>query len=112
MESWNHILTAALLGTEKRMLQKQEFEERLSETFELIAAKAESKEDLFLQAASLLYNYRQSGVRPLHQERVSLPKAGNEEKPYASPEAHQVLAEIFESEIRSLLYLWLTHCAS
>ena len=110
MESWNHIINTALLGTSKKELKKEDLDGELADSFDLIARNAESKEDAFLQSAALLYNYRQCGVQPLYDEQAALSIAATEEKVYATPAAHRVLLEILETGILPLMKFWLDHC--
>jgi hypothetical protein len=110
MESWNHIVNAAMLGTEKRALKKEDLFSDARECFDLITEQAESKEDAFLQTASLLYNIRQCGFTPMHKEGLSISKAEDEEKPYANEVARRVLYDILETTSTSLFRFWLYQC--
>lgn len=110
MESWNNVINAALLGTEKKALRKEEVEAPFVQSFETIEQKASDKEDVFLQTAALLYNYRQCGYVPVKKEAASLPVAEAEEKEYASPLAHAVLKDVVDSGSLSLLQFWLEQC--
>lgn len=112
MESWNHIINTALLGTDKRMLKKEDIVSDLSEDFDLIASQTQNKEDLFLQTAALMYNYRQCGFVPMHKETVSILQAEEEVKAYVNPLAQQVLYDIIEAGSISLLQFWLEKCVS
>ena len=107
MESWNHIINIALLGTDKRMLKKEE----LSEIAELFGTSNDSdKEEFFLQSAALVYNFRQCGVVPMHREEISISQAEKEEKTYANQLAHRVLYDILETGSTSLFHFWLNQC--
>lgn len=109
MESWNHIINTALLGTEKRVLKKEDVGE-VAEHLDAITA-ASNKEEAFLQTAALVYNFRQCGYAPMHKEGISLSQAEKEEKPYANELAHRVLYDILETGSNSLFYFWLKQCA-
>lgn len=111
MESWNHIINAALLGTEKRALKKDDIVQDAAEYFDLIREQAESKEEAFLQTASLLYNIRQCGFNPIRKEGISISKAQDEEKQYANELAHHLLYDILETTSTSLFRFWLEQCA-
>jgi len=52
----------------------------------------------FLQVAAVAFNYRQSGIQPLHKETVNLPAAPAEEKRYCSAAAIQALKDIQSEE--------------
>lgn len=110
MESWNHIIHTALLGTDKKVLKKDDLPAGLAEPFDLLVQMADSKEEAFLQTAALVYNYRQCGFLPLQKEVPQLPMAEEEEQAYASPAAHGVLADILEVGSTSLLHFWLQEC--
>ena len=112
MESWNQVIHTALLGTEKKTLQKEEVDEYLAESLDLIAAQTVDKEEAFLQTASLVYNARQCGTVPLKKETIFLPQAEPEEKPYASPAAHAVLSDILDTGSTALFQFWLEQCSA
>ncbi len=111
MESWNHIVNTALLGTEKRALKKEDLISDAGAYFDLIIERAESKEEAFLQTASLLYNIRQCGFTPMRKEGILFAKAEEEEKSYANELAHRVLYDILETTSISLFRFWLELCA-
>jgi hypothetical protein len=112
MESWNHIINTALLGTDKKQLVKENLPAEISEGFDWIVRNTESKEDAFLQTAAMLYNFRQCGVLPLHPEGVFISLADKEDKAQAVPLAHQALYDIVETGSVPLLRLWLKQCTS
>lgn len=110
MESWNNIINAALLGTEKKALRKEEMDAAFVQLFEAVERHTGDREEIFLQTAAIVYNYRQCGAVPLKKDAVSLPVAGAEEKEYASSFAHAVLKDIVDSGSSSLLQFWLEQC--
>lgn len=110
MESWNHIINTALLGTEKKALRKEDLDAALAGSFDAVAQRGGDKEEAFLQTAALVYNYRQCGFLPLKKE-ASLPLAEAEEKRYASAVAHAVLKDLMEAGSTSLLQFWMKQCA-
>lgn len=110
MESWNQVIHTALLGTEKKTLRKEDVDEYLAQSLDLIAVQSGDKEEAFLQAASVVYNARQCGAVPLKKETVFLPQAEPEEKSYASPAAHAVLSDILDTGSTSLFQFWLEQC--
>src|SRR6516162_4396629 len=111
MESWNYIVNAVLLGTEKRSIRGEDLDAQFAEQFSIISERIASREEVLLNTASLIYNFRQCGFSPLHKEGISLPEAPNEEKQYAIAPAHVVLSDILESGSISLLHFWLLNCA-
>jgi hypothetical protein len=110
METWNHIINTALLGTEKRVLKKEELTPEVAEYFDLITTQTETREDAFLQTASLIYNFRRCGFTPMHKAATSISKAEKEEKRYATESAHSVLYDILETTSNSLFHFWLNQC--
>ncbi|MCS3797722.1 DUF5691 domain-containing protein [Niastella sp. OAS944] len=111
MQTWEHIIHTALLGTDKRPPGTNELPEALSEAAALIQQSTTDKEEQFLQMAALLFNYRQCGTMPVKKENVTIEKAGAEEKQYCSRLAMQTLKDILDSESNSLLQFWLQHCS-
>lgn len=111
MESWNEIINIALVGTDKRVLKKENLGADIADYFDLIA-QTETREEVFLRAAALLYNYRQCGFLPLSKETFTISKADTEDKEYVSPVAHQILQDIFDTGSISLFEFWLQHCFS
>src|SRR5437763_9015903 len=107
MEAWNHIVHAALLGTEKKPIKKEELIPEVAEYFESVAEQTPNREEAFLNTASILYNIRQCGFIPAHKEGLIILKADEEEKKYASELAHRVLYDILETSSNSLFHFWL-----
>lgn len=110
MESWNRVVNASLLGTEKRSLKAEELTTDFTEVVAAIAQQTEDKEDIFLQTAALVYSYRQCGFVPLNKAAVAISKAETETKEYASSFAHAVLRDVIETGSISLLSYWLEAC--
>jgi hypothetical protein len=112
MQYWDHIIHAALLGTDKRALTPTELPPGLAEAATLVQQNTTiDKEEQFLQTIALAFNYRQCGVMPLQKEGITTVKAGEEEKQYGNAQAMQTLKDILDIESHSLLRLWLQHCA-
>jgi hypothetical protein len=110
MESWNEIVHIAMLGTDKRLLNEASLPE-LKENAAAVSERYTNKEEQFLGLASLVLNYRQSGVMPVRNKEVHLTKASTEEHAYANALAHQVLNEIIAEDSISLLSVWLQWCS-
>lgn len=111
MESWNNIINTAMIGTDKKTIGVHELPESIREAVDKIVANERTdKEEKFLQTASLVFNYCQCGVVPLHKEHVTLPAASPEEKGYCSELSTHVLKDILSEENIPLLKLWLQHC--
>src|SRR5689334_3731886 len=106
MESWNHIINTAILGTDKARLKKEALYLEDLPVDQLLAGDNSGAEG-FLQVAAAVFNFRQCGFVPLKQETVSISKAEAEVKPYASTKAHQVLNDLLEAESTELLHFWL-----
>jgi hypothetical protein len=110
MESWNLIINTALLGTDKRVLKKEEIGADLAGAIDVVTASAQNQEEVFLQTAALVYNYRQCGFMPMRKEAVSISRAEEEVRGYVSTLAHHVLYDILVTGSISLLQFWLEHC--
>ncbi|NOT92083.1 DUF5691 domain-containing protein [Ferruginibacter sp.] len=92
MEFWNNIINTSMIGTDKKNISATELPDDLTEVAALINANNNlDKEENFLQVAAVAFNYRQSGVQPLHKETVHLPAAPAEEKKYCNAAAVQAL---------------------
>jgi len=111
MELWNEIIHTAMLGTDKKAISVDTLADDLSEAATLINSNTNTdKEEKFLQLASVIFNYRQSGALPLYKEEINLQPASTEEKEYCSIEAMQALQDILSEESIPLLKFWLRHC--
>jgi hypothetical protein len=112
MHFWNNIINTALIGTDKRQLAADDLTEELAEPFELINAEENiDKEEKFLQAASVAYNFRQSGAGAISNADVAMALAPIEESSYAKSVAINVLKDILEESSNGLLSLWLYECS-
>lgn len=113
MHSWNMVINAAVIGTDKKMPAAEDFPAAVAAPVQLIYGNTETdKEEKFLQSAALLYGYQQCGILPVTNETVTISPALEETKPYCSRRASQVLKDIFTAESISLLLLWLKQCAA
>lgn len=101
----------ALLGTDRAALPEEQDPAALGEAFRLVAEQGLDKEDGFLQMASIAMNWRKCGELPPN-EQVYFPLAGEEESPYCSEAARQVLDNMLVIENEPLLQLWLSLCAA
>lgn len=111
MQFWNHIITTSMIGTDKKTVAITDLPDSLSSAATTILENKETdKEDIFLQLASLAFNYRQCAVSSLQKEQVTLPPAPAEEKEYCHSLAHQVLKDILSEESIPLLKFWLELC--
>lgn len=108
---WNKIMHTALLGTDRAALPEETDASELGAAFRLVAQQEPDKEDGFLQLASITMNWKKCGELPV-QEQVFFPFAGEEENPYCSEAARQVLDEILAIDNEPLLQLWLSLCAA
>ena len=111
MEFWNQIVQTAIIGTEKKQIAP----DTLGSDFAVpVTAITENnnidKEEQFLQIAALAFNYRQSGVEPLHKPDIATNICPDETKYYCSDIAHQTLKDILFEDSNSLLKIWLEKC--
>ena len=58
MESWNHIVNTILLGTDKKVVRREELDSEFAEQFTIITDRVASKEEAFLHTAALVFNFR------------------------------------------------------
>lgn len=108
---WNNIITTALLGTGKKPLLPEDLPADLLPAANIILAdKQQDQETHFLQLASLVLNYRQSGVMPLHKEGVALPLCLPEERPYCNTSAVYALQDALDMDLLPLVSFWLECC--
>lgn len=111
MEHWNHIVTAAMMGTDKSPVNAAALPSALAEPASMILENSSiSKEEQFLQLAALLMNFRQSGVSALPDPGIVVDKAPDETLPYCSNAAMQVLKDIVGEDMDTLIKYWLTRC--
>jgi hypothetical protein len=116
MQFWNEILHTAQLGTDKRTIDPSALGSDLDGPATRVAMGTDEevgtadKEDRFLRIASIAFNYRQAGATPLAHEGLTLPKAGEEERPYCSPEAMLALKDVLSEKNSTLLHYWLQFC--
>lgn len=110
MEHWGKIVSLALLGTDKAKLEEKYFDANTSDSFEQIRQSSGNKEEEFLQSAALLSNYRRCGFIPMGGNNGLMTIAPEEEKAYASNEAHTALEDILVSGNQALLHYWLKQC--
>lgn len=111
MEQWNHIVTAAMMGSEKHPFNAAILPDEMMQAASVIQQNASlSREEQFLQLAALAMNYRQCGVRPVEAPSVTLPPAAEETLPYCSTLAMRVLKDIIAEDMEPLLQIWLEQC--
>ncbi|WP_298709429.1 DUF5691 domain-containing protein [Chitinophaga sp.] len=108
MQFWTDIIQTAQLGTDKRLPAPPAGEPLLLEPVATIHNNAATdREEKFLQAAALAFNYRQSGILPARNTLPAVLSAPEEEDALCSPAAHQALKDILTFESAGLLTLWL-----
>jgi hypothetical protein len=111
MKAWEHIINAAMLGTDKPMPGNTDVAEEVRAIFNQIDDNTISdKEAKFLQKAAVVYNYRQCGFTPFQRQDLPPNKADDETKPYCSANAARVLNSILSEDCIPLLQLWMKLC--
>ncbi|MEO5893550.1 MAG: DUF5691 domain-containing protein [Ferruginibacter sp.] len=111
MEIWNNIIQAAMLGTDKRQVVAGEFTEDFTEVMAAVTNNQSiDKEEKFLQASAIVFNYRQCGSLPVYKEGIDLPEAPVEEFPVCRQAATNILNDILNEDSLSLLTIWLQFC--
>jgi hypothetical protein len=112
MKAWEHIIHAAMLGTDKPMPGSSDWPEDLTAIAEIIdGANNADKESRFLKKAAVIYNYRQCGFAPAQKTELTFTPAAPETYPYCSDIAAQLLNAILNEDNIPLLELWLTLCS-
>ncbi|MBC9914736.1 DUF5691 domain-containing protein [Chitinophaga varians] len=111
MQSWNDMINIALLGTAKKQLDTGSLPAPLQAAAGMVLAAPDTdREDQFLQLASLVFNYRQSGAMPMAADESTMTVCAPETKAYCSATAIQALQHTLDSENTPLLHLWLEQC--
>lgn len=99
-----------MIGTDKKPLVMEEMPGLLAEAVSVIDTNpSKQKEEKFLQLAALIYNYNQCGSLPLHAA-APMSESPAEELEYCDTAAVNVLKEILNEGIGSLLEFWLQLC--
>lgn len=112
MQSWNHIVQTAMIGTGKKVPDFSVYDEGLTEILTLIKNNENTDiEGKFLQMAALAFNYRQAGVNPVDGTPGFIKPAPDEQKNYCSALAIQVLNDILFEDNIPLLKMWLQSCS-
>ena len=113
MKAWEHIINAAMLGTNKPLPGNTDVAEEVTMIFDRIEGDVvQDREAVFLQKAAIVYNYRQCGFVPFQKQDLPLSKADEEIKPYCSVTAAKVLNNILSEDNAPLLQLWLAQCSN
>lgn len=102
-----NIITHALLGTEKKQINPAELPESLKLAVESLTGS--DNETKFLQSASLALNYLKAGVKPL-QLSVPSNESPDEDKPYCTEEALNILRELLSNKFINLTWFWCRQC--
>jgi Family of unknown function (DUF5691) len=111
MKAWEHVINAAMLGTDKPMPGNTDLPEDLAAIAGMInSSETLDKEEKYLHMAAAIYNYRQCGFAPLLKKDINPNKAAAETKVYCADIAAQLLNDILEEANDQLLMLWLTQC--
>jgi len=112
MQPWTDIISNALLGTDKQPNIVTQWPADMEAAIALINSNtAIDREEKFLQAAALVFNYRQSGVQPLQKDAAVMPVAPEETRPYCNAAAVQAFRDIMAEDNAGLLRMWLERCA-
>ncbi|QEC80003.1 DUF5691 domain-containing protein [Mucilaginibacter ginsenosidivorax] len=111
MKAWEHVINAAMLGTDKPMPGNADLPDEVAIAANAIdSADTLDKEVKYLQKSALIYNYRQCGFTPLQKRDLPQNVAQPETKPYCTENAAKVLNAILDENNDALLDLWLTLC--
>jgi len=108
---WDEIINTFIIGTDKKQFNKQLLAADLLALIEETEQLTDQKEDQFLNAASVIYNYRRSGFIPSKAQAELLPVCEKETKVYCRNTASASLQTVLGEENNSLLYYWLLLCS-
>ncbi len=104
MKQTDPFINTALLGTASRELQISEISAALQPVCEEIRATASDPESAFYKQAAVAFAYDRAGKEPLKAEATSaIAEAPEEELPYFSPEAGQLLTLLQSQKYYHLL---------
>ncbi len=109
-EFWEHLITTALLGTDKQTLEENLFPEFIQKRIQ--QADKKDKEAFFYTVATLSQQYRKAGAIPAQLDLLTIQTAEAEEKPYLPAQAASMLKNILtqEGEHPTLVERWLDGC--
>jgi hypothetical protein len=110
MRAWEDIVNKALLGSEKASLTTDDLAKEIADAYAV--ASSSDKEESFLKISALVFQFRQSGVRPMEAKHAMQTAAEPEAKPYCSTKANAILKTLLEEELHALLKFWLQLCAA
>lgn len=114
MTVWQDLVSAALVGTERRPFPLSRVSELIDGTPAPIAA--DGAESQVLAAASLLATYRRAGRRPDRVARQLPDPVGPDHRPVCSDTAAQLLSLLLDGMVpgaggnTELIHQWLTAC--
>ncbi len=106
MNSWQALVTASLIGTERAVVPPVQIPGRPTGDDAAAGSSRSDPADVLLSRAALLTAARRAGRMPDHAE--PLPVAGLDPRPVVSPAAGRRLARILGGEHPDLLTEWLT----
>jgi hypothetical protein len=107
---WYDLINRASLGSTKLPLKASELPTDVCGDYDLV--DGEDAEENFLKYSSLIYQFRQSGTRPLNLTSIGHGAAENEDKPYCSSHANNALSSVIAEEMPQLIELWLRLCVT
>lgn len=110
--AWNDIINTAMIGTEKKSVQKNLLPAELAAVAGKIETSSTDKEEIFLKTSGLVFNYRQAGVQPLEAQAGNIQVCEEEDLSYCSDKAAGVLQSVLSEENDALLRLWMQKCAA
>ena len=110
IKPWEDIINTSIIGTDKKQINKQLLSDELALILEQAEQCSNEKEEQFLAAASVIYNYRRGGILPIIDTTSSIPICEEEQKKQCSSAALASLQATLGEENYSLLFYWLLQC--
>ncbi len=107
---WNHLVTTALLGTDKQAFDETLLPEPIRKVVQ--QADKKDKEELFYKTATVAAHYYKAGALPQKLDLLTGKPCEPEEQRYASPQAVGILRKIlsYENGNPALVEKWLKEC--
>jgi hypothetical protein len=110
MKVWDEVINTAIIGTEKKALNKSIFPIDLLSVIEKSEQLSGEKEIQFLHMAALLRNYRRAGFLCPDIEVQPIEECAEENQSYCSAAAIGALQAAIDDDNDALLLYWLRKC--
>lgn len=110
MKVWEEIINTAIIGTDKKSLNKSLIPTDLLSELEKAEQLSTEKEIQFLNSAAIICNYKRAGFVSTSSEMSSIEECADEDKSYCSSHATGALQAVINEDNNALLIYWLNKC--